>query len=146
MQRPIHHRWRVGAGLVALAGTLAIALTMPIPSVPDVGRAAVSAQVQERLPGWSLQRVDPSWEGGYTIVASCAGLELDFQYVPGHGLPADDAWIHPSDAYARQRLDELSDHRRYLIWRHDPARVRTLSCADELARTGDPVGREQPLD
>ena len=48
-----------------------------------------------------MSRYQPDW----TKAMRCAGLELDFQYVPGHGLPSEDAWLHPSDAYARERDD-----------------------------------------
>jgi hypothetical protein len=137
MHRPKITRWRVGAGLIALVGAMTIGLVIPIPSLPDVGRAAVIEEVNDRLPGWTIHRIQPSWEGAYTVVTRCAGLELDFQYVPGHGLPSNDAWLHPSDAYARQRLTELSDHWRHLIWRADHDRAERLSCADELARVGE---------
>ena len=146
MHRPKITRWRVGAGLTAMLAAMAFASVVPIPTVPDGGRVAVRAEVADRLPGWTIQRLEPSWEGAYTVVTRCAGLELDFQYVPGHGLPSEDAWLHPSDAYARERLGELSDHRRHLIWRQDPARVRSLSCADELARVGEASPPDRNLD
>jgi hypothetical protein len=132
--------------LAALAAAFALMLVIPIPSLPDTGRAVVEERVEERLPGWEVQRLDPSWEGGYTVVASCAGLQLDFQYVPGHGLPADDAWLHPSNAHARERLDTLSDHRRYLLWRAQPERAERLSCAEELARSGIDPTSVRPFD
>lgn len=146
MHGPLPSSRRAGAAGLALIAALALALLVPIPSMPDAGRAAVRDEVAARLPGWTIQRLRPSWEGGYTVVTRCAGLELDFQYVPGHGLPGRDAWLHPSGPYARERLDELSDHRRYLIWRADPARSRALSCPEQLARL-DPVRpTERPLD
>ncbi len=86
-----------------------------------------------RLPGWTIQRLERSWEGAYTVVTLCAGRQIGFQLVPGHGLPADDAWIQPNDAYSRERLVGISDHWRYLVWYDDPALVSSLSCEEELA-------------
>jgi len=128
---------RTGIVVASLVAAFAIALIIPIPSMPDVGRAAVRAEVGERLPGWRIQRLDPSWEGAYTVVTRCAGKEVSFQFVPGHGLPSEDAWIQPSNDYARARLSRLSDHWRYLLWRARPTSPAALSCADELARNGD---------
>ena len=88
----------------SLAAAFLFALTVPIPTLPDAGRAEVRAQVADRLPGWSVQRIDPSWENAYAVVTSCAGRELAFQFVPGHGLPRHDAWIQPHNSYARARL------------------------------------------
>ena len=90
--------WRAGAPFLALAGVLAFSLTVPIPTVPDDARAAVMHAVRTRLPGWRIERLDRSWEGAYTVVTLCAGREIGFQLVPGHGLPAEDAWIQPNDA------------------------------------------------
>lgn len=138
MQRiPIRAR-RAGIVAVALAATFTIAYLAPIPRLPDGARAEVSHEVHTRLPGWTIQKLDPSWEGAYTVVTSCAGKRVSFQFVPGHGLPPDDAWLHPSNAYARQRLAELSDHWRYLVWYDQPQRGTSLSCEEELARTGEP--------
>jgi hypothetical protein len=139
-------RRRLGAGILALVSALALALTIPIPSLPDAGRATVRDEVAERLPGWTIERVDPSWEGAYTVVTRCAGLEVDFQYVPGHGLPSRDAWLHPSDPYARARLGDLSDSRRYLVWREEPRGARVLSCPEQLARHSGGDLPERPLD
>src|SRR5918992_5524942 len=111
---------RLGRGATAigsLAAVFLLALTMPIPALPDAGRAGVRAEVANRLPGWSVQRIDPSWEGAYSVVTSCAGRELSFQFVPGHGLPRDDAWIQPHNSFTRARLGRTSDHSRYLLWR-----------------------------
>lgn len=127
------HR-RILIAPLALAVALAVALTAPMPSVPDDGLTTVRAEVADRLPGWRVDRLEPSWEGAYTVVTSCAGLQLDFQLVPGHGLPPEDAWVQPSDAYARARLRAVSDHWRYLVWYRDPVHPRSLSCSDELAR------------
>lgn len=146
MPEPTSTPRRLGAVAIALLAALGVALLVPIPSLPDGGRADVRAQVAERLPGWTIQRLDPSWEGAYTVVTRCAGLEVDFQFVPGHGLPSRDAWLHPSDAYARARLGDLSDSRRYLIWREDPRRVQALSCPEQLARIGESQPPERPLD
>lgn len=146
MSRILRGRWRAPAVIAILLGTFSTALIMPIPTLPDVGRAAVQAEVGERLPGWTIQRLDPSWEGGYTVVTSCAGKQVGFQFVPGHGLPGRDAWLHPSNEYARDRLSSVSDHRRYLLWRADPVEPEALSCQAELARSGDPPVTERILD
>ena len=122
MPRIFRSRWQAPAVVGTRLAACAIALNIPSPSLPAVGRAAVLTLVSERLPGWTIQRLDPSWEGGYTVVTSCAGKEVAFQFVPGHGLPAEDAWLHPSNEYARQRLTVVSDHWRYLLWRADPRR------------------------
>ena len=53
--------------------------------------------------------------------------------MPGHGLPAQDAWLQPNDDYARDRLRGVSDHWRYLVWYDDPALMNTLSCHEEIA-------------
>ncbi len=137
MPRVARTRWRAGAILATLVGVFLTALVIPIPSLPDVGRAAVHAEVKQRLPGWTIQRLDPSWEGAYTVVTSCAGKHVGFQFVPGHGLPAEDAWLRPSNEYARDRLESVSDHRRYLLWRAEPRFPDRLSCQEELARTGE---------
>src|SRR5687767_13243205 len=94
---------RTGASFVALAGILALSLTVPIPSTPDEGEAAVARIVRKRLPGWTVERINRSWEGAFSVVTMCAGREMGFQYVPGHGLPPDNAWLQPNDPYARER-------------------------------------------
>jgi hypothetical protein len=139
MRRFLLSHWRSAAGTLTLAGVLAGALIVPVPALPDDDRAAVRREVRDRLPGWRVERVDPSWEGAYTVVATCAGIELGFQFVRGHGLPADDARIQPNDAYARERLVALSDSVRFLVWRGERLRPRHLSCHDELARAGSPL-------
>ena len=126
-------RWRTGASFLALAGVFALSLSVPIPTLPDPGRQSVLREVRERLPGWKVDRLERSWEGAYTIVTSCSGREMGFQFVPGHGLPAGDAWLQPNDSFARDRLRGLSDHWRYLVWYHDPALMNTLSCHEEIA-------------
>ena len=126
-------RIQTGASFVALAGILTLSLTVPIPSAPDEGEAAVASVVGKRLPGWTVERINRSWEGAYSVVAMCAGREIGFQYVPGHGLPPDNAWLQPSDAYTRERLATISDHWRHLVWYDDPAIMDTLSCQEELA-------------
>ncbi|MGI8998555.1 MAG: hypothetical protein ACR2GO_02455 [Candidatus Limnocylindria bacterium] len=126
-------RVRAGASLLVLAGVFALSLTVPIPSLPDGGRQAVMREVGDRLPGWSVERLDPSWEGAYTVVAFCAGRQMGFQFVPGHGLPGRDAWLQPNDEYTRERLVSLSDHWRNLVWYDDPALFNTLSCDEEIA-------------
>jgi hypothetical protein len=132
--------WRTGASFVALAAVLALSLTVPIPSLPDVGEASVRRVVHERLPGWTVERVNRSWEGAFTVVTVCAGRQLGFQYVPGHGLPERNAWLRPNDDFARQRLASISDDWRDLVWYEDPAIVDTLSCQEELFG-GDEVAR-----
>jgi hypothetical protein len=142
MTRILHSQWRAPAVLIALLAAFATAFFLPIPSLPDAGRATVVGEVRDRLPGWKIQRLDPSWEGAYTVVTSCAGKDLAFQYVPGHGLPSDDAWLRPSNDYSRERLRAVSDHYRYLLWRAEPRDLDRLSCSEELARSGDlPVHR-----
>jgi hypothetical protein len=137
-----------GALIVAsLAGAFLIALTVPIPALPDAGRAEVRAEVADRLPGWSVQRIEPSWENAYVVVTSCAGRDLAFQFIPGHGLPRDDAWIHPHNSYARARLSATSDHARYLVWRGQRDEPASLDCSENVART-DPrmMGPTAPID
>lgn len=130
-------RWRPAMAGILLAGVLAGALLVPVPTTPDAAQATVRSEVRERLPGWRIDRVTPSWENAYTVVASCEGLQIGFQFVPGHGLPADDAWIQPNDAYARDRLWEVSDSRRFLVWYGERRRPQRLSCHQELARLGE---------
>jgi hypothetical protein len=126
-----------GAVVIAsLAAAFLVALTAPIPTMPDAGRGAVRAEVHDRLPGWSVERIDPTWENAYAVVTSCAGREIGFHFVPGHGLPRDDAWIQPHSSYARARLALTSDHRRYLLWRGDDVRPASMECAENLARDG----------
>lgn len=133
MTLPRNPRWRAGASFLALSGVFALSLSVPIPALPDSGRQAVMHEVQERLPGWRVERLERTWEGAYTVVTMCAGREVGFQFVPGHGLPAQDAWLQPSDAFSRDRLRGISDHWRYLVWYRDPAVFNTLSCHEEIA-------------
>ncbi len=128
---------RSGIVMAALVAAFAIALLIPIPSTPDVGRAAVRAEVRARLPGWTIHRLAPSWESAYTVVTSCAGYNISFQFVPGHGLPADDAWLRPTNGFARERLSTVSDHYRNLVWRAEPAKRDSLSCWELVARAID---------
>lgn len=58
---------------------------------------------------------------------------MGFQLIPGHGLPADHAWLQPNDEYTRQRLLSLSDHWRHLVWFDEPALFNTLACHEEIA-------------
>jgi len=133
MIRSRNVRWRSGASFLALAGAFALSLTVPIPSLPDAGRQVVIREVRERLPGWEVARIERSWEGAYTVVTECAGREIGFHFVPGHGLAAEDAWLQPTDTYSRDRLRGISDHWRHLVWYEDPALMDTLSCHEELA-------------
>jgi hypothetical protein len=134
MSRPPRHLGRAGLVFASLAAVFLVALAAPIPATPDAGRAAVRAEVRDRLPGWTVSRLDPSWEGAYTVVTSCAGRQVSFQFVPGHGLPKDDAWIQPTNRYARARLAVTSDHRTYLLWREGELDPSSLACLEEVAR------------
>jgi hypothetical protein len=127
--------------IASLAAVFLVALTVPIPTLPDAARAQVRGEVADRLPGWSVERIDPSWENAYVVVTSCAGRELAFQFVPGHGLPRDDAWIQPHNAFARARLSATSDHERYLVWRGEKLNPSRMGCTENLARNGS---RERP--
>jgi hypothetical protein len=120
--------------LVALAAIFGAALLAPMPATHNVARAEVVATVGQRLPGWSIVRTRSSWEGAWSVVAACGRQQLGFQLVPGHGLAPGDAWLHPEDEYARNRLATISDDYRSLVWLRDPVRVRSLSCSQELAR------------
>ncbi len=134
---PIPHRVRhLGVGFLVLTATFALSISAPIPTVPDARRAEVLAEVSARLPGWRISQLRGSWENAYSVVTSCSGRQIGFQFVPGHGLPADDAWLQPTDDYSRDRLRALSDHWRALVWYGDPALMNTLSCSDELAGNG----------
>ena len=139
------HRSGLGQGalvIASLAAAFLVALTVPIPTLPDAGRAEVRAEVADRLPGWSVQRIDPSWENAYAVVTSCAGREIAFQFVPGHGLPRHDAWILPNNSYGRARLSATSDHRHYLLWRGFRADPASISCSENVAhdRPDEPSG------
>ena len=142
----LNSRWRGGGAMLALAGVFAASLSVPIPSLPDHDRQAVMHEVSERLPGWSVERVERSWEGAYTVVTWCAGREMGFQYVPGHGLPAGNAWLQPNDSFARDRLRGLSDHWRHLVWYRDPALMNTLSCHEEIAGSKQTSMESRPHD
>ena len=104
----------------------------------DPGIDRVVAQVHARLPGWDVVGATDTWEGGFAVVASCGARTLGFQMVPGHGLPPDDAWLQPNDAYADSRLRQTSDYPTFLIWRAHPLLNRTLTCSDELALPATP--------
>ena len=143
----LHRDLGRGAFVIAsLAGAFLFALTVPVPTLPDAGRAEVRAEVADRLPGWAVQRIEPSWENAYVVVTSCAGRDLAFQFVPGHGLPRDDAWIHPHNSYARARLSATSDHARYLVWRAEKADPASIGCSEDLARDGLSDGRSDGTD
>lgn len=134
---PIEHQWpaiRRVAGILALPAVLVAALWVPIPHLGDQGAEQVVASVEQRLPGWTVRRAIGTWEGGYAVVASCGASELGFQVVHGHGLPDQDVWLQPNDAFTRSRLEEVTDYASYLIWRGSPFVERSLSCAEELAR------------
>jgi hypothetical protein len=133
--RSCRHRLRVAAALAALPALFAVALWMPIPGVGNAGLEQVIATVQTRLPGWSVVQATDTWEGDYAVVASCGGQEIGFQYVPGHGLPPNFAWLQPNNEFSRTRLIEISDYAGVLVWRPQPLANRTLSCQEELAQT-----------
>jgi len=127
-------RLRAFAGVPFLGGILALAVWMPIPAMGNAPLTDVLSEVHERLPGWHVTRANASWEGGFTVVATCGPRELGFQLVPEHGLGVGDAWVQPSDEYARSRLAQVSDHEQYLVWYRHPLVERSLSCRSELAR------------
>jgi hypothetical protein len=137
---------RGALAIASLAAVFLVALTVPIPTLPDAGRADVRAEVADRLPGWSVQRIDPTWENAYAVVTSCAGREIDFQFVPGHGLPREDAWIQPHNSYARARLAATSDHDRYLLWRGERVDPASMECPVNLARDGSSEGANPGTD
>jgi len=139
-------RWRTGTSLLALAGVFVLSLSVPIPSLPDTGRQAVMREVSARLPGWEVERLERSWEGAYSVVTQCAGREMGFQFVPGHGLPQGDAWLQPNDSFARDRLRAASDHWRYLVWYQDPKLMNTLTCHEEIAGKGRTSMESRPHD
>jgi hypothetical protein len=138
--------FRTGASFVALAGVLALSLTVPMPSLPDAGEASVVRVVRERLPGWTVEHIDRSWEGAFAVVTACADREMGFQYRPGHGLAPGSAWLNPNDGYTRDRLASISDHWRFLVWFGDPAIVATLSCEEELAGGSETAAERSDYD
>lgn len=119
-----------------LAAAFAAALWGPIPVLPDADRDATISRLAQRLPGWEVERLATSWEGATTVVTSCAGREIGFQLVPGHGLSPGSAWLLPDDPYSRQQLGDVSDNRRHLVWYPEGARADALPCDDELAGSG----------
>ena len=139
-------RWRTGTSMLALAGVFALSLSVPIPSLPDAGREAVLREVHERLPGWTVERLERSWEGAYSVVTWCAGREMGFQFVPGHGLPAGYAWLQPNDSSTRDRLRVISDHWRSLVWYDDPAMISSHSCHEEIAGSEQTAMKTRPHD
>ncbi len=128
------------APLSVLVLVLAAGLWLPVPTAGNSPLNEVVGQVRERLPGWNIRRATASWEGAYTVVASCGARQIGFQLVPEHGLPVGDAWIQPNDPYARSRLAELSDNSVYLVWFRDAIPKRSLSCREELARHAPGAG------
>lgn len=122
-------------GPATLGVVLAAAVWLPLPVTGNTPVRNVIAEVHERLPGWVVVRADSSWEGAYTVVATCGIRAIGFQLVPEHGLPVGDAWIQPNDAYSASRLALVSDHDRYLVWFSPPISTRQLSCNEELAQT-----------
>jgi hypothetical protein len=139
-------RLRALAGVPFLGGILTLALWMPIPTTGNAPLTDVLSEVHERLPGWHITRANASWEGGYTVVATCGARELGFQLVPEHGLGVGDAWVQPNDEYARSRLAKISDHDVYLVWYRDPPIEHSLSCRSELARSVHTGPADSPND
>ncbi len=107
-------RWRLPtpAAIALLAVVFATALLAPLPVAPNQARAEVMANVERRLPGWHIERARSSWEGAWSVVATCGTLHLGFQLVPGHGLAPGDAWLHPGGPVrpraAGQHLGQLA--------------------------------------
>lgn len=143
MPPPLRHLRRRPAAALLLAAIGIGALVAPIPTLGDTGASAVREHVAERLPGWRLIRATESWESAYTVVAHCGGRTVGFQYVTEHGLPPGDAWLHPDDDFSRSRLAEVTDSRRYLVWRQRDRIFDSLSCREEIARDGGPIATEQ---
>jgi hypothetical protein len=147
---PARRRRRVGrvplpVALALLPVLFGFALLAPMPALPNSARAEVVASVADRLPGWQIVGTRASWEGAWMVVATCGTSRLGFQWVPGHGLPPGDAWLHPEDKHAYDRLASTSDDSRFLVWFRGTLRPRVLSCEDELARRSHPHG-SIPLD
>jgi hypothetical protein len=117
-----------------LGAVFGLALWAPIPTGPNAARADVTAQVERRFPGWRIARASASWEGAWSVVVSCGTRQVGFQLVPGHGLPAGDAWLHPEDRYSHARLAAISDDRTYLVWYQDAKHARSMSCRTQVAR------------
>lgn len=132
-----------GAAVASLLGAVAAgAMFLPIPTAGNAVERDVVSQVAQRLPGWRVVRASESWEHAYTVVAACGGRVVGFQYVPEHGLPIGDAWIQPDDDFSRSRLAQVTDSRRYLVWRERPRTDDTLSCREEIARDGGMLATE----
>lgn len=139
-------RSRPGAlvAIAALAAAFWLALVAPIPTTGNAELERVRDEVADRFPGWNITRATASWENSYTVVASCAGRQIGFQVVPEHGLPVGDHWVQPNDEFTRERLAEVSDHHRYLVWFEHPLRERQLSCRAEMARELRAAGPMMP--
>ncbi len=140
LSAPARRRSRAGRfplpiALALLPALFAFALLVPMPALPNTAQAEVVASVADRLPGWKIVRTRSSWEGGWMVVATCGRARLGFQWVPGHGLPPGDAWLHPEDEYSQARLAPTSDDYRFLVWMQEARRPRVLSCSQELAHS-----------
>lgn len=114
--------------VVALMAVFLVAWAAPIPALGDAPHAAVTALVQEHLPGWQIESIAGSWEGGTTIALRCGDHRIGVQLVPGHGLPAGDLWLQPSDDLSASLLARVSDYDGYLIWLSQPFVPKTLAC------------------
>jgi hypothetical protein len=140
-------RWlRVGVAILIVLAVFAAARWLPLPTAGDAARADVLEEVSRRLPGWRVARATQSWEGAWTVVLRCAGHQIDFQYVTGHGLGPGDAWLQPISELSWSRLWPLSDHGRYLIWFGDPTWTPRHSCEEEIARQGIATSRDRERD
>jgi tRNA(Arg) A34 adenosine deaminase TadA len=129
----LHQRLRPLVAILLLVGVVTAALWMPIPTTGNAQLDQVVGEVRQRLPGWRIVQADASWEGAYTVVASCGSRELGFQLVPEHGLPVGDSWVQPNDLYARTRLEHVSDHDRMQLQR-DPTAHAVLLTIQAAAR------------
>jgi hypothetical protein len=125
---------RLAGGTLLFAAFL-LALVFPAPTGPDHNgaRAAVEAQIRERLPGWRVTTLNESWESAWTVVARCGTEEIGFQYIPEHGLPLGDVWTLPNNEASRLWLRRIADHWKYLIWRQNPEEPNSLSCQQAIA-------------
>jgi hypothetical protein len=132
----------LGAAMATFLG----ALTVPIPAVPDATADQMIDTIEQRLPGWDVERIGPSWEGAYTVVTACADETVSFQLIPGHGLPEAVAWVRPGDERSHRRLVRVSDHDRYLVWFEEHPAPPQLACIDDVAHElpGEPLARLRP--
>ena len=79
-----------------------MALLAPLPVSPNQARAEVVANVERRLPGWHIERARSSWEGAWSVVATCGTLHLGFQVVPAM------AWLRATRGCTRRTATPAS--------------------------------------